>query len=106
MSSNIYLTFYAQVKFKNLDKVDDLNGLLHKALRQLIRQLDRPQPLDKCGLELRHPSLYPVIIPFKNYADLNTDVTIRLWDEIIQVITVFISFFNLLILSQQKYFPE
>jgi hypothetical protein len=66
--------------------VDDLNELLHEAVRQLIRQLDNPHPLDKCGLELRHPSLYPVIIPFQNYADLNTDVIIRLWDEIIQVL--------------------
>jgi hypothetical protein len=75
--------------------VDDLNGLLHEALRQLIRQIDNPQPLDKCGLELRHPSLYPVIIPFQNYADLNTDVIIRLWDEIIQVFIIINSLKNI-----------
>jgi hypothetical protein len=76
--------FAYRVRFKDLSAVNDLTALFHHALDRLIKTVDNPHPDDRLGMEIRHPELEPIIVPFQRYKDLNSQLITRLFDEVIQ----------------------
>jgi hypothetical protein len=53
-----------RVRFKDLSAVNDLTALFHHALDRLIKSVDNSQLEDRLGMEIRHPDLDPIIVPF------------------------------------------
>lgn len=51
------LPLHLQVRYHNLENVNDLMGLIHKSLDRLIRMIDNPQPQDRVGMQIVHPDL-------------------------------------------------